>query len=53
MLSKAHGTSFSKSSLVYVCVFMSIYVYIYGRSVLNVWLVPECTILNTRFWIAF
>ena len=53
MLSKANDSRFLKSTLVYVRVFMCIYVYMYGSSVLNVWLVSEYTFLTTRFWIAF
>ena len=53
MFSKANDAIFLKSTLVYVCVFMCIYVYIYGRSAWNVWLVSEYTFLNTRFRIAF
>ena len=40
MLSKANDTSFLKSTLAYVRLFMCIYD-------------VECTFLNTRFWIAF
>ena len=49
MLSKANDSNFLKSTLVYVRVFMCIYLYMYGRSVLNVLLVSEYTFLNPRF----
>ena len=49
MLSKANDSNFLKSTLVYAPVFMCIYGYMYGRSVLNVLLVSEYTFLNPRF----
>ena len=45
ILSKTNDTSFLKFTLVHVHVFMCIYVYMYGRSVLNVWLVSEYTLI--------
>ena len=47
------AVDFLKPTLVYFRVFMCSYVYMYGRSVLNVWMVYQYTFLNTRFWIAF
>ena len=45
ILSKTNDTIFLKFTLVHVHVFMCIYVYMYGRSVLNVWLVSEYTLI--------
>ena len=45
ILSKTNDTSFLKFTLVHVHVFMCIYVYMYGRSVLNVRLVSEYTLI--------
>ena len=53
MLSKDNDIKFLKSALAYIRVFMCIYVYVYGSSVSNEWLVSEYTFLNARFWIAF
>ena len=53
MLSKDNDIKFLKYALAYIRVFMCIYVYVYGSSVSNEWLVSEYTFLNARFWIAF
>ena len=45
MLCKTNNSSFLKSTLVHVRVLMCIYVYMYGSSVLNVWLISEYTFI--------